>query len=722
MASQKAAWGIEVGQFALKAMRLVVQGDGVAVTDFTVIPHQRVLTDSAVEDQSGMVRVTLATFVQQYAERLGADPIVMSLPGNAGFARFTTLPGVDPKSIKRMVEYEAKQQIPFPMEDVEWDSHVLPADDTGQCGIGIFAATKDRLRELLLLYSECGIEPDALTLSPIAVFNAVTYDMSLTTESKAITCIDIGTASSDFVVMDRGRCWIRTFPVGGSHFTSAIADTFTKQGVNYAKAEKIKLDRTPREELLRARTTAMRGVTAQLVDEIGRSREFYQDANEGVEIHSAFGVGSTLKISGLRTKIAGDLKLDLKRLEEFKRLELDGPDPVDFAAHSINLLPAYGLALQGLGLARVQINLAPIARVRDKVWKAKAPWFAATAAILCLCALMMFLRVFIAQWQVEAIAEGAAEADVVVDEARALVGELEKAQRVADDFVTSNITSLLDDRKVWPHLVNDAYSALAAAKPKADELSGDAAKIMAIPAKERNLVQLQSFSGKPKFDAATNKRQIEVSVRVLLTKSEPDRHINADDGVLGWLRRNKDRPEVPYIIEEETLVVPNWTRITAGKREEPTAPTQGNSNSSSGGAPSTVGSGAGQGASFGGAGFKGRKEHTGTVAGPGSGGTLGGAGGESNDAVPGGPDTGTDDATSTGGRRKRQRTQVAGADEKLPVLDLAKDAPLPVPPSLIGKDDTQFEGTLTFTVTLRNPPGTETGTEATGDTSNGESN
>lgn len=709
MATAKAAWGIEVGQFALKAMRLVAVGDAVAVTDFAVIPHQRVLADPAVEDQEGMIRVTLASFMQEYGDRLSSEPIVMSLPGNAGFARFTTLPGVDPKSLKSMVEYEAKQQIPFPMEDVEWDSHVLPPDEIGQSGIGIFAVTKDRLRELLAQYAESGIEPDILTLSPIAAFNAISFDLALKADSPAVTCIDIGTSSSDFIVIDRGRCWIRTFPTGGTHFTTAIADAFSKQGVNYAKAERIKLDRAPKEDLLRARTTAMRGITAHLVDEIGRSREFYQDANEGVEIKSAFGIGSTLKISGLRTKIASDLKLDMTRLEEFKRLEVRGPDPADFAAHSINLLTAYGLALQGVGLASVQVNLAPIARVREKVWKAKTPWFVAAAILICVASAAMFLRVFLDGGALDSLKARAEAADTVVKQGDALVRQLEEVQRVSDDAEATNLTNLLEDRRVWPYLLHDSYSALAAADPSKDELSGDVDKIRAVPAPQRRLVQLEDLSGKQKFDPATSKRQIEVSIRVTTTGQssgggDPTKLINSDDGVLGWLRKNKDRPDAPYVIEVDSIVVPNWTKIVAGKREEPTSTTPDGTGGGGTDTPTGFGSGSRSNTAVGGGGFQGRKRVDGpAVGGPGSGGTLGGAGGESQDASSGDSATDQPDLPADGTSRRAKRTIVAAAEEKLEPIDLAKDAPLPSVADIrvLEENDAQYEGVITFTVTLR---------------------
>lgn len=709
MPPNRTAWGIEVGQFALKALRVELVDGEVTVTDFAVVPHQRVLADPAVADQTGMIRHTLAAFVSANAERLVGVPVVMSLPGNAGFARFSSLPAVDAKMLPNMVEYEAKQQIPFPIDEVEWDSHVFAQDESGQCPIGIFAVTKERLQELLSLYSECGIEPDVLTLSPVAVANALQYDLDLDETSPVVACVDIGTSSSDAIVIDKGTFWFRTFPIGGSNFTEAIVQTLEKQGVNYGKAERIKVDRMPSENVLRARTMAMRGVTGQLVDEIGRSREFYQDAHQGTEIHDAFGVGSTLKISGLRTKIAGDLRLNLKRFEEFKRIRLAGPDAPDFAANSINLLTALGLGIQGLGLARVQLNLSPVSRVRQRVWKSKTPWFVAAASLFIASAGAMFTSVELDRWALADLEKEAASAETVIAQAKQLVTQLQEAQTTAGDFAASNMTDLLADREVWAYLVNDTYAALAAAKPAAAEVGSDPKNILAIPAADRRLVQLEDFSGAPKIDA-NNNRQIEVSVRITLTRlpsgdPDPTKFFNQTDGVLDWLRQNKDRAAAPYTIVEESLTVPNWTKIVGGTRE---VQSSGSADSGSG---SQSGSGFGGSpasdptkSSFGGGGMAGRKKLEQPPAkGPGSGGSLSGAGGESGDSGSGSAtDSGSGDAAPN--KSRRRRTEVVGVDEKLPIVDLAKDAPIPAPPVLLSATDARYEGILRFTVTLKGAP------------------
>ncbi len=76
MASQKAAWGMEVGANAIKAVRLERDGESVAVTDFSIIPLKRVLSTPDI-DESEIIRLALGQFISQKAlegERVGPAP------------------------------------------------------------------------------------------------------------------------------------------------------------------------------------------------------------------------------------------------------------------------------------------------------------------------------------------------------------------------------------------------------------------------------------------------------------------------------------------------------------------------------------------------------------------------------------------------------------------------------------------------------------------------
>ena len=151
MASAQAAWGIEIGDFAIKAIRLERSGDEVEVSDFAVIPHRKVLTTPDV-DASDVLRLSLGQFVSQHS--LEGEQIVMSVAGHSSFVRFAKLPPVEPKKIPDIVRFEAVQQIPFPIQEVEWDYHAFTNEDSPEIEVGLFAVTREKVKELLDLWED----------------------------------------------------------------------------------------------------------------------------------------------------------------------------------------------------------------------------------------------------------------------------------------------------------------------------------------------------------------------------------------------------------------------------------------------------------------------------------------------------------------------------------------------------------------------------------------
>src|SRR6185503_17864296 len=129
---------------------------------------------------------------------------VMSVPGHAAFARFAKLPPVEPKKVPDIVKFEAVQQIPFPIDEVEWDYQTFTSPDTPEIEVGIFAITRERVQQRLGLYAELGMTPETLTLSPVAVYNAMNFDLA--GNKGPVVYIDIGTSATDVIVAEAGRC------------------------------------------------------------------------------------------------------------------------------------------------------------------------------------------------------------------------------------------------------------------------------------------------------------------------------------------------------------------------------------------------------------------------------------------------------------------------------------------------------------------------------------
>ncbi len=66
-----------------------------------------------------MIREALEQFLSR--NDVKGDKVALSVPGQSGLAKFFKPPPVDAKKIPEIVKYEARQQIPFALEDVIWD-------------------------------------------------------------------------------------------------------------------------------------------------------------------------------------------------------------------------------------------------------------------------------------------------------------------------------------------------------------------------------------------------------------------------------------------------------------------------------------------------------------------------------------------------------------------------------------------------------------------------
>ena len=67
---------------------------------------------------------------------------------------------------------------------------------------------------------------------------------------------------------------------------------------------------------------------------------------------------------------------------KFEKVKADGSAATDFSANAMSLATSVGLALQGLGLSEISINLSPVTNLREQVWARKSRWFLAAACTL----------------------------------------------------------------------------------------------------------------------------------------------------------------------------------------------------------------------------------------------------------------------------------------------------------------------------------------------------
>ena len=456
MASSNVCWGVEVGAGALKALKLGRDGDQLRVLEFVEIPHARPMSAPDV-DETDAVRVAVGTLASQYS--MAGDPIAISAPGQAGFVRFAKLPPTEPKQVANVVKFEAAQQIPFPLEDVEWAYQTFVDEDSPEIEVGIFAITRERVMERLAVWEELKLEPGTLALSPIAAFNAIAHDRDFSDETVGTVILDIGTTATDLIVIDSGRVWIRTFPMGGHNFTEALVSSFK---IDYGKAERLKREADRRKEK-RHIFQAMKPVYSDFAQDVQRSLAYYKQLHPESDLKRMVGLGSTFKLIGLRKFLSQSLQMEVVRCERFEKLSVDGPEASDFQSKALQFATAYGLALQGLGLASIDANLVPTSVVRANVWRRKTPWFVAAAAVSIVAGAAGFLRPVMDRQAVET-AQASPEMNRVSAAQR--LGRQQKqaweeiAAETSIGFRAENVRRLLDRREIHQRLLEDVRGVL----------------------------------------------------------------------------------------------------------------------------------------------------------------------------------------------------------------------------------------------------------------------
>src|SRR5881227_3722815 len=185
------AWGIDVGNRALKAVKLVREGDGLRIDDFEVIEHETVLSNAG-DNRESIIQSALASFVQRHPFRGGQ--VAVGVSGQSSFARFIKLPPVEPKKIPEIVRFEAIQQIPFPLDDVEWSYQLFQSPDSPDVEVGIFAMRKELINQHIKNFTDQDLNVQVVQMNPLAVYNAMYYDSRL----KGTTMIiDMGAENTD---------------------------------------------------------------------------------------------------------------------------------------------------------------------------------------------------------------------------------------------------------------------------------------------------------------------------------------------------------------------------------------------------------------------------------------------------------------------------------------------------------------------------------------------
>src|SRR6267142_2683378 len=390
-------------------------------------------------------RVILKAIQELFAERpFNSKNINVCAPGLHVFSKFVKLPPVDTSKVTQIIQYEAQQNVPFPLEEVVWDYQILGTTPTGELEVLLVAIKADVVEGLFRTAEAAGLRVQLVDVSPAALCKAFRYNYG---DLEGCTMLlDIGAKTSNLLFFEKGSVYSRGINIGAN----SITQDFSKEArLSFAEAEKLKIEEgfvslggayeEPDNPQQAAISKIARQVMTRLHIQVNQTLQFYRGQQGGSAPQRLFLAGGASIMPYTAQFFAEKLNVPVEYFNPFRSAQIDPAvnlEELARVAHSLG--EVVGLGLRNLAHCPVELNLMPESTLKWQSFNQKKPYFIATVFSLVLVAFAVgFLFEKLAQSKEAEIKDLEPKVAVIqgkYDAFKRVYSKLQAAQKEADQI------------------------------------------------------------------------------------------------------------------------------------------------------------------------------------------------------------------------------------------------------------------------------------------------
>lgn len=322
-----------------------------------------------------------------------AKDINVCAPGFHVFSKFVKLPPVDPGKVTQIIQYEAQQNVPFPLAEVVWDYQILGTTPGGELEVLLVAIKSDIVEGLFRTTEATGLHLQICDVSPAALCNTFRYNYSELEDCTML--LDIGAKTSNLLFFEKGKVFARSISLGANSITQDFAN---ESKLKFDQADKIKIDEgfvslggayeEPENQHQAAISKIARQFMTRLHIQVNQTLQFYRGQQGGSAPQRLFLAGGAAIMPYTAQFFAEKLNVPVEYFNPFRNVEIDPAvnlEELSKVAHSLGEI--VGLGLRNMANCPVELNLMPESTLRWQSFNQKKPYFIATLASLALMAL-----------------------------------------------------------------------------------------------------------------------------------------------------------------------------------------------------------------------------------------------------------------------------------------------------------------------------------------------
>ncbi len=461
--TSKTFLAVDFGAGTLKIAELApAENSGLRLLRFGLKPLG--LAGSQDAAREGAVKKALAELLAEGG--FTSKDVNLCAPGFQVFSKFVKLPPVDTSKVTQIIQYEAQQNVPFPLAETAWDYQILGTSANGELEVLLVAIKSEVVEKQIFGAGEAaGLRMQVVDASIGALANAFRYNYG--DQEGCSLLIDIGAKTSNVLLFEPTKYYARSVNVGAN----AITQEFAAEGkMRFDEAERFKVSdgfvslggayEEPDNPRIAAVSKVARNVLTRLHLQVNQTIQFYRTQQGGATPVRVFLCGGGSLMPYAAQFFEEKLNLPVEFFNPFRNVEID---PSVDVSRLEGLAPQFGevigLGLRNVAQCPVELNLMPRASLARQQFNAKKPFLiaAAYAAVL---------GVFAVGWFFSRVAEvrrdGLAKIDQQLQPLEATKAQLESAEGRLRQ-VTEEATQFgtwVEDRLTWVQILGELRAVL----------------------------------------------------------------------------------------------------------------------------------------------------------------------------------------------------------------------------------------------------------------------
>lgn len=340
--------GLDLGTNSIKMIELKAQGKSLKMTNFGMTPLPDGLVDGGEIIDPGALSRIIANLHRDLG--LKSKVVCTGMFGAAVIVKKISMPRIDPKLISEQIQWEAEQYIPFDLNEVNLDYHLLrtQGQSTETMEILLVAAKHDYIIRYFEAIEGAGLKCATIDVNGFALANCFEMNYGIR-KGETIALINIGSGVTNLVVVENGNVvFCRDIPIGGSVYNMEIS---RELGVSVQEAEELKIGYSQSSQSPAELANIITATNEMICEEIKDSFKFYDQSKTGESVSNIFLCGGSTKIPNLIEAISASTALNCQVMNPLQSVSFsDKVFTNDFIQEVMPFLPcAIGLGARRLG-------------------------------------------------------------------------------------------------------------------------------------------------------------------------------------------------------------------------------------------------------------------------------------------------------------------------------------------------------------------------------------